>query len=73
MSKSIIKQQTREFPPKEQPKAGKETSRVIVKETELEILISEVSLHLLTAHHFLQGKGSPFRLEPSVLKKLLSA
>jgi len=31
------------------------------------ILITELSLHLLRQHHFLQGKGSSFRLEPSKL------
>jgi hypothetical protein len=35
------------------------------------ILVSELSLHLLSAHRFLQGKGSPFRLEPSDLKEML--
>jgi hypothetical protein len=36
-----------------------------------EILISDLGIHLLRAHHFLQGKGSPFRLEPQALKNLL--
>lgn len=31
---------------------------------------SELSLHLLAVHHFLQGKGSPFRLELEVLKRV---
>lgn len=35
------------------------------------ISFSELSLHLLQAHHFLQGKGSFFRLEPEILKKVL--
>jgi len=37
-----------------------------------EILFSDLSLHLLKEHHFLQGKGSPFRLEPAVLKAVLA-
>jgi len=36
-----------------------------------EILFSDLSLHLLKEHHFLQGKGSPFRLEPSDLKAVV--
>lgn len=31
------------------------------------LLITELSLHLFREHHFMQGKGSPFRLEPSKL------
>jgi len=37
-----------------------------------ELLYSDLSLHLLKEHHFLQGKGSPFRLEPADLKSVLS-
>uniref|UniRef100_A0A7C5VK56 Uncharacterized protein n=1 Tax=Fervidobacterium thailandense TaxID=1008305 RepID=A0A7C5VK56_9BACT len=36
-----------------------------------EIVYSELSLHLLAAHHFLQGKGSKFRLEPTLIKEVL--
>jgi hypothetical protein len=35
------------------------------------LLYSELSLHLLEKHHFLQGLGSPFRLEPRELKDIL--
>jgi hypothetical protein len=35
------------------------------------IYFSELSLHLFQEHHFLQGKGSHFRLEPRVLKAVL--
>ena len=38
-----------------------------------QILFSDLSLHLLRDHHFLQGKGSPFRLEPADLKEVLGA
>ncbi|ANQ53603.1 hypothetical protein XJ44_03730 [Thermosipho affectus] len=34
------------------------------------IMYSELSIHLLKKHHFLQGKGSKFRLEPKILKKV---
>lgn len=35
------------------------------------IMISTLSLHLLQKHHFLEGKGSPFRLDPEQLKRVL--
>lgn len=35
------------------------------------LLYSELSLHLMRKHHFMQGKGSPFRLEPQLIKKVL--
>jgi len=41
------------------------------KENKESLLCSELSIHLLMAHHFLQGKGSPFRLEPKKLKQVL--
>lgn len=37
------------------------------------LLYSELSLHLMEKWHFLQGKGSPFRLEPDTISRLLSA
>lgn len=35
------------------------------------LLFSELSLHLLEKYHFLQGKGSSFRLEPSEIQAVL--
>ena len=35
------------------------------------LLFTQLSLHLMEKHHFLEGKGSPFRIEPAVLKKVL--
>jgi len=35
------------------------------------LLFSELSIHLMEKYHFLQGKGSPFRIEPSSIKKVL--
>jgi hypothetical protein len=32
---------------------------------------NELSLSLIENHHFFQGKGSPHRLEPAVLKTTL--
>jgi len=36
-----------------------------------QLLYSELSLHLMEKYHFLQGKGSPFRIEPHAVKKVL--
>ncbi|HOM73915.1 MAG TPA: hypothetical protein PKI14_16095 [Fervidobacterium sp.] len=36
-----------------------------------EIVLSDLSVHLLEKHHFLQGRGSTFRLEPSMIKIVL--
>ena len=35
------------------------------------IIFSDLSLHLLSKHHFLEGKGSPFRLNPVPLAEIL--
>ena len=35
------------------------------------VMVSALSLHLMQKHHFLEGKGSSFRLEPEVLAKVL--
>jgi hypothetical protein len=35
------------------------------------IILSDLSIHLVRAHGFFQGKGSPFRLEPEILKEML--
>jgi hypothetical protein len=41
------------------------------KSTGKKVQLSELSLHLIEAHHFLQGKGSAFRMEPSILKVII--
>ncbi|MCG8481001.1 MAG: hypothetical protein MI724_18045 [Spirochaetales bacterium] len=38
---------------------------------ENELLVSDLSLHLIEKNHFLQGKGAPFRIEPDMIKKVL--
>ncbi|NNM67085.1 MAG: hypothetical protein HKM06_03615 [Spirochaetales bacterium] len=40
--------------------------------TGTKVLYNELCIHLLEKHHFLQGQGSLFRLEPSVLAKILN-
>jgi hypothetical protein len=34
------------------------------------LIWSDLSIHLIREHGFFQGKGSPFRLEPRVLKRV---
>lgn len=35
------------------------------------IVYSDLSVHLLRVHHFCQGKGCPFRLEPETLANMM--
>ena len=35
------------------------------------IIYSDLSVHLLRVHHFCQGLGSPFRLEPDTLARMM--
>ena len=35
------------------------------------LFVSDLSIHMIETHHFLQGKGSPFRLDPKQLKNVL--
>lgn len=44
---------------------------VSVQRGEDTIIYSDLSLHLLRLHHFCQGQGSPFRLDPVLLKRIL--
>ncbi len=39
--------------------------------TDRQVLYSELSLHLVEKYHFLQGRGSSFRLEPKQIKEVL--
>ena len=39
--------------------------------SDVKILYSELSLHLIEKYHFLQGRGSSFRLEPQAIKDVL--
>lgn len=36
-----------------------------------QLLFSELSLHLMEKYHFLQGKGSSFRIEPEQIKAVI--
>jgi len=47
---------------------------VVIKKigSNLQLTLSDLSIHLFEKHHFLQGRGSFFRIEPQILKELLS-
>ncbi len=47
------------------------TATVTHQQKRQSLAYSALSLHLLNAHHFLQGRGSPFRLDPGTLKDVL--
>jgi hypothetical protein len=36
-----------------------------------ELLLTPLQIHMIAEHGFFQGKGSPFRLEPTVLVKMM--
>jgi|GEM_PF-99113 len=38
-----------------------------------QLLVSDLSIHLIKEHHFLQGPGTTFRLEPKDLREVLGA
>lgn len=35
------------------------------------LLVTDLSIHLLKEHHFIEGRGSRFRLEPELVKRVL--
>ena len=47
------------------------TATLTLKGSENSMSYSELSLHLLQKHHFLEGKGSSFRLVPETLRRVL--
>ncbi|MDI3516412.1 MAG: hypothetical protein PWP37_172 [Thermotogota bacterium] len=44
---------------------------VVNRKTDEKITYSVLSIHLIREHGFYQGKGSPFRLEPRDIKRIL--
>ncbi|MCK5200032.1 MAG: hypothetical protein KAR21_16855 [Spirochaetales bacterium] len=49
----------------------KMTAEVERKSSGEKILITDLSIHLLKEHHFIEGIGSQFRLEPELVKRVL--
>lgn len=50
---------------------NKMTAEIIRKSTDERLIVTDLSIHLLLKHHFIEGKGSRFRLEPQMLKRVL--
>jgi hypothetical protein len=50
------------------PKSHIELKDKVTNET---LVWTDLSVHLIREHQFYQGKGSPYRLEPEVLKRVL--
>ena len=47
------------------------TATVTHQQKNQRLSYSALSLHLLNEHHFLQGHGSPFRLDPETMRDVL--
>lgn len=47
------------------------TAEITRKSTGEKLIATSLSIHLLSVHHFIEGYGSRFRLEPQVLKRVL--
>jgi len=48
-----------------------QVSVTALDQPDVSVTFNELSLYLIEKHHFFQGKGSPHRLEPAVLKTVL--
>ncbi|MDX9897792.1 MAG: hypothetical protein RBT62_02650 [Spirochaetia bacterium] len=44
---------------------------VVDEKTDKRIVYSDLSIHLLSAHRFCQGRGSPFRLDPETIAEMM--
>ena len=49
----------------------KMTAEVERKSSGERLLVTDLSIHLLKDHHFVEGIGSQFRLEPELVKRVL--
>ena len=52
-------------------KFAKRVTTVKLTGSEQSIKWSDLSIHLIAEHHFFQGKGSAFRIEPEKLIKII--
>lgn len=50
---------------------GKITAEIELKSSGEKLLVTDLSIHLLKEHHFIEGLGSPFRIEPEMIKRVL--
>lgn len=58
-------------PFKDKRRAAKRNTLAVDKKTRAEMRWTDLSIHLIEAHAFFQGKGSAFRLEPGALAAFL--
>lgn len=49
----------------------KMTAEITNKSNDASLIVTDLSIHLLEAHHFIEGKGSKFRLDADKLNKVL--
>ncbi|MDA3810663.1 MAG: hypothetical protein PF518_10105 [Spirochaetaceae bacterium] len=49
----------------------KMTAEITRKSTGETLIVTNLSIHLMAEHHFLEGIGSQFRMEPKKLKRIL--
>lgn len=49
----------------------KMTAEITRKSTGESLIVTDLSIHLLREHHYIEGRGSHFRLEPQVVKRVL--
>jgi len=47
------------------------TATVTNRNNQTTVLVSQLSIHLLGHHHFLEGRGSSFRMEPETARDVL--
>lgn len=58
-------------PFKHKKKVSKRNTKLVDKRTGKELYWSDLSLHLIEAHGFFQGKGAHFRMEPETILEVL--
>ncbi len=49
------------------------SAEIELKSSGEKILVTDLSIHLLKQHHFIEGEGSRFRMEPEIIKRVLFA
>ncbi|MCK5198380.1 MAG: hypothetical protein KAR21_08520 [Spirochaetales bacterium] len=47
------------------------SAEIELKSSGEKLLVTDLSIHLLKDHHFIEGIGSQFRLEPELVKRVL--
>ena len=47
------------------------TAEIVNKKNGSKLLVADLAIHLMETHHFLEGSGSSFRLDPEKMKSVL--